>query len=113
MYGPARKITTAAIALALCTVPTGAIAAKAGAKGAESTATAVAPPASNPWITLSAMTSSSTAASSAAAQGYEEEGVGFPPLPVLAVILATIGVAIYILVADDDDDDGIGIPISP
>ena len=112
MLSPVRKLTTIALALALCAVPTGAIAARP-APAAAPAATTAASPAANPWLTLSAMTSSSASAS-AAAQGDYDDRPGFPPLPVLAVILATIGVAIYILVADDDDDDDdIFFPISP
>jgi len=71
-------------------------------------APAVAPSSVSPWLTLSAMSGSTTAATAAAAaaQGEEDEGMGWPPLPVLAVILATIGVAIFILVDDDDSSFG-------
>jgi len=31
--------------------------------------------------------------------------MGFPPLPVLAVILATLALGIWILVKNDDDED--------
>jgi hypothetical protein len=70
----------------------------------------------DPWIALSAMSSSSSAAaavaSTAAAQpdNSYNRGIGAPPWPALAVILATLALAIYILV--DDDDDG-SVPVSP
>ena len=106
MSGFGRKITAAAIAVSLCAVPTAAI----GAAPSPAAPPVAAAP-TNPWLTLSAMTTSSSAATSAtAAQGYDG-GSGFPPAVPLAVILATIAMAIYILTRDDDD--GNLSPISP
>ena len=77
-----------------------------------STGTAVAAqpasaPAIDPWLALSAMSSSSAASASATALqsdvGYaarDNRHLRAPPLPVLAVILATLAVAIYILLDD-------------
>jgi hypothetical protein len=96
MWDFGRRITGAAIAFSLCAAPTAAI-------GAPPAAAPV-----NPWLALSAMTTSSSAATVAAAQG-DDDGRGVPILP-LAVILATIGVAVYILVKDDEHH---GTPISP
>ena len=114
--GLVRKVTVAAVATSLLFVPTAVIAAAPVAPIAAVTPAAVTPSTANPWLALSAMTtsSSSAAAATAAAQDYDvdDDGVGFPPLPVLAVILATIGVAIYIL-ASDDDGDLDGFDISP
>ncbi len=100
MTGILRKFAAAAIAASLVAVPTGAIAAPA-ARAAAST---------NPWLTLSAMTTSSSAANAAAVEG--EDGPGFPPIGSLVVILGTIALAVYILTKDDGDDD-LGLPISP
>ena len=64
-----------------------------------------------PWLTLSAMSSSSSAstAATAAQDGDNEGGFSAPPLLPLAVILATLAVAIYIAVDDNPDD----LPLSP
>ena len=104
MSGIGRNITAAAAAISLCIVPTAAIAATPVASAA---AAPVAAAPVNPWLALSAMTTSSSAVSSAAAAQGEDGDGGVPILP-LAVILATIGVAVYILVKDDSSD-----PISP
>jgi hypothetical protein len=107
------KVIAAAVATSLVAVPTVTIAAPI-ASAIPAAPTAAPPSTANPWLALSAMTTSSSSAT-AAAQGYDDDdddGPGFPPLPVLAVILATIGVAIYIL-ASDDDGDLDGFDISP
>jgi len=93
MLGFGRKLTAAAVAMSLCAVPTVAI-------GATPAAPAAVPQASvqgNPWLTLSAMTTSSSATTAAVA-GQGNDGPGFPPIAPLAVILATIAAAIYIAV---------------
>ena len=46
------------------------------------------------------MTGSSAATTAAAAQG--DPGPGFPPIAPLAVILATIAMAVYLLVKDEN-----------
>lgn len=98
----ARTLTTAMVASALAFVPVGAIAATPAPVAASS--------ATSPWLTLGAMTSSS---SSAAAALQDERRRGVPILP-LAVILATIAVAIYILVKDDDGEVDVDFePVSP
>jgi hypothetical protein len=104
MWGSGRKIAAAAVAFSLCAVPTAALGANPSVRAAAATPGATAPV--SPWLTLSAMTTSSSAATTAALR-HEEGHAGFPPLPVLAVILATIAVAIWILV--DDDDGRLGI----
>ena len=109
MPGLLRKITSAAAATALLASPTTAFA---------SSRTAATPSASANWAMLSAMSSaSSSSAALAAAQGdyayRDNRGI---PLPVIAVLAATIGLAIWILVHDEDDGDvdfGIGDPLSP
>jgi hypothetical protein len=111
MSGLMRGLTAAVVAVSLCSVSTAAISASPAPPVAVAPASAVTP---NAWLTLSAMTSSSSAAT-AAADDYND-GVGFPPWPVLAVILATIAVGIYILVKDDNDDLDIDFnpePVSP
>ena len=110
MLGSMRKLTAFAVGISLMSVTTGAIA-------AAPTPAPVANAASvNPWVALGAMSSSSaaTAATAAAAQdNYRDDGMGFPPIPVLIIILATLGVGIWIL-TKDDDHDGLDIePISP
>jgi hypothetical protein len=110
MSGLARRLTAAAVALSLCSVSTVAISAVPPPPTAAPSAATTAIPA-NPWLTLSAMTTSSSVASSAAAAQYYDGRPGFPPWPALAVILATISLAIYILVKDDDGN--LDIPISP
>jgi hypothetical protein len=77
---------------------------------------ASAPQAVDPWLALSAMSSSSSASTAvsttAAAQSDAAYDRGFsaPPWPALAVIAATLALAIYLLVDDEDDD---GVPVSP
>ena len=79
-----------------------------------SAAAAATPQSVQPWLTLSAMSSSSSASTAAAAataaqDGDYDQGMGFPPLLPLAVILATVAVAIFLL-ADDTSEDR---PLSP
>lgn len=104
MSGLTRKLTSAAVAAALTLVPAGAFASTPSPTAAPVTAI----PAGNPWLTLSAMTSTSSTASAAALR-HEEGHAGFPPLVPLAIILATIAVAIWIAVDDDEDGDFIGL----
>jgi hypothetical protein len=103
MSGLARKLTSAAVAAGLTLVPAGAFASPPAPSAAPAAATAA-----NPWLTLSAMTSTSSTASAAALR-HEEGHAGFPPLVPLAIILATIAVAIWIAVDDDEDGDFIGL----
>ena len=74
-------------------------------------------PTVDPWLTLSAMTGSSSDAAAvlAAKQDDDDDDVaaGWPPLASLTVILGTIGTAIYILLDDDDSNNGDPIPLSP
>lgn len=113
MTGFTRRITAFAVATALIAVPTGAIASRPAAAPI-ATQQVAATPAANPWLTLSAMTTTSGAANAAALQ--DDGSPGWPPLIPLAIILATIALAIWILI-DDDDGDGIDFddeePVSP
>lgn len=110
MSGIVRRVTAAFVAASLIAVPTSAIAAKSTAPA---TAPAVRTAPVSPWLQLSAMTStSSSAATAVAAQDYDDDGPGFPPIAPLVVILGTIALAIYILTKDDGDDD-LGLPVSP
>lgn len=107
MFGSMRKLTAFAVGISLMSVTTAAVAAAPVPAPAPVARTAAA----SPWVTLGAMNSSSAAAaatSTAAAQDYRDDGMGFPPLIVLAIILATLAVGIWIIVDDDDKD-----PISP
>jgi hypothetical protein len=99
------KLTTAMCALALLIGPSAASAAPA-------------PSPVNPWLAMTAMSSSSSPSTAAAAaavaqsDGTYRRGFSTPALPALAVILATLAVAIWLLV-DDDDDDNVTVPVSP
>jgi hypothetical protein len=110
MFGSMRKITAFAVGASLMSVTTGAVAA------APAPAPVVNTQSVSPWVALGAMNSSTAAAAAttaAAQDGYRGEGMGFPPIPVLVIILATLGVGIWIL-TKDDDHDGLDIePISP
>ena len=100
MSGFARKLTSAAVVAGLALVPAGAFA-TAPAPAAKPSAATTAP--ADPWLTLSAMTSTSSSATAAALR-HEEGHAGWPPVVPLAIILATIAVAIWIAVDDDDGD---------
>jgi hypothetical protein len=104
----ARNLAAASAAIALCSAS-----AVATASSAATTSPApIVSASSNPWITLSALTTGSAATSSAAvAQG--EGNVGDPPKEPLAVILATIATAVYILLDDDNDNLDVKLPVSP
>lgn len=108
MSGILRKVTAAAVAASMAAVPTGAIAASPAATPAAAPTSATTP--TNPWLALSAMTTSSSASS--ASLRHEEGHVGFPPIVPLIVILGTIALGVYILTKDDDDEP-LGFPISP
>ena len=112
MFGLKSKLTTTAVILSLCAVPTGAIAA-APASVPASTARVAATGPSSPWVALGAMSASSSASAAAFAQDDYREGSGFPPVVPLAIILGTLALAIYILVSDDDGDIGISRPVEP
>jgi hypothetical protein len=95
--------------MSLVTIPTVSIAATPAAPAAAAP-TVVAPPA-NAWLSLSAMTANSSSAA-AAATLQDDDGPGFPPIAPLVVILATIGVAIWILTKGDNDSN-LDLPVSP
>lgn len=59
------------------------------------------------------MTISSSASSAAGAAQGDPDGVRFPPIAPLAVILATIAANIYILIKNDDGDLDLEVPVSP
>lgn len=104
MSGFGRNLLAVAIAGSLCVVPTASIAATPVAAPA-APAAAAAP--ADPWLALSAMTTSSSAVTTAAAARHTEDHRAFPILP-LILILATIAVGVWILL-DDDDDKSLGI----
>lgn len=105
MSGFGRNILAVAIAGSLCVAPTASIAASPAASAPAAPATAAAP--ADPWLALSAMTTSSSAVTNAAAVRHTEDHRAFPILP-LVLILATIAVGVWILL-DDDDDKSLGI----
>ena len=109
MPGFMRRLTATAVATSLLAVSTGAIAA---APAPRTAAPRVSNSQTNPWLALSAMTSTSSSAATAAAQDYDDDGPGFPPILPLIVILGTIALGVYILTKDDDDEP-LGFPISP
>lgn len=93
---------------------TGAICALALLASSSAASAAATPQSVQPWLTMSAMSASSSASTAAAAasvaqDGDYERGFSAPPLLPLAVILATLAVAIYLLV----DDNGENPPLSP
>ncbi len=111
MSGFVHRLTLAAVGVSLCVVPTGAIA----ASPEPTVQPAAAVPTVDAWLALSAMTTGSSSASAAAAAAQDDDDdddrVGFPPWSSLGVIVATIGVAIYILLKDHNHD--IELPLSP
>lgn len=110
MPGILRTLTATAVATSLLAVSTVAVAASPAApRAASPTASAAS---TNPWLALSAMTSTSSSAAAAAAQNYDDDGPGFPPIVPLIVILGTIALGVYILTKNDDDEP-LGLPISP
>ena len=86
-----------------------------GSTAAQAASTTAQPlPQVNSWLALSSMSSPTVAASTVASlqSDYQtsRRGMRGPPLPALAVILATIALAIYIIASDEDDD---GFLLSP
>jgi hypothetical protein len=112
MRRSARFIASALVSLSLVASSTGAVAAAAPA------------PASNGWLALSMLTPSGSVAlagtGAAAAQpeappppppaAEYRGGIGTPPLPVILIWLAVLGVDIYILTKNDHHHP---IPNSP
>ena len=116
MLGCGRKLAAFAAAYSLVAGSCAAVAAQAvPAPAPISVATAPANGA-NPWLTLSAMTTSSTNLSKAATEQSEPVAVGWPPEPSLLVMLATIATTVYVVLKNDDGGGRLGIlplPISP
>ena len=85
-----------------------------GSTAAQAATTAAPPQQLNSWLALSSMSSPTVAASTVASlqSDYEapRRGMRGPPLPALAVILATIALAVYIIASDEDDG---GFNLSP
>jgi hypothetical protein len=104
-----RKFTAAAVAMSMVTIPTASISATPATPAAVAP-TVVASP-TNAWLSLSAMTANSSSAA-AAATLQDDDGPGFPPIAPLVVIVATIGVAIWILTKGDNDGH-LHLPVSP
>ena len=116
MKGISSKLTAIAIVTALMAVPTGAIASSPTAPPAMVQQTAT--PAVNPWLTLSALTTSSAVTSAAAAATVQDDAYDTPsPWPAWVIIGLTAALAIWILVQDGDGDgldfDDDEEPVSP
>lgn len=123
MLGCGRKLAAFAAAVSLLVGSGAAFAAqptRAPAPISEASAPATG---ADPWLTLSAMTVSSSSASAAAATQGESVPISWPHIAPLSVVLGTIATAIYILLDDDNgsrDGSGIGpalglrpTPLSP
>jgi hypothetical protein len=107
-----RTLSAVAALGSVMAVPAGSIAAAQPAIPSPTVQQASAAAATNPWLALSAMTSSSGAASAAATQG--DATVGPPPVAPLMVILGTIALAVWILIGDNDGDFNLTEePVSP
>ena len=107
MPGLLRKIAGMTASLALLSIPAGSIAASAPQ---------AAPSAANAWTTLSVMSTGASSANIAAAEDdmRNDGGVSGIPLPVIGVLLLTLGVAIWIVTRDDKGNLGLGpFPLSP
>ena len=118
MSGARTKLTAAIVAAGLVFTSTAAGAARAAAPAPQ------APPTS--WTTLSMLTPSGAiglggaAAQAAVADNqappppaYAGGGSSFPPIPVIAILLAEVAVAIYILSHHDHGHISLGNPNSP
>lgn len=123
MLGCGRKLAACAAAISLLSGTGAAVAAQVSRAPAPALeANAQAQPA-NPWLTLSAMTASSSATSTTEAATGEAVQVGWPHIAPLSVVLGTIATAIYILLDEDNNKrdettiiHGIGLsptPLSP
>jgi len=103
MLGPVR--TVAAVAAAISLIAGSGVSFAASAMPAPKIPALAPAPTANPWLALSAMTYSTNATAAAALSAESQrETAGQPPALPLAVVLATIATAIYILL--DDDDQG-------
>lgn len=109
MLGQLRSCCAIAIVVSLIVAPSGALAAGQTAAQPIGAAQSAAPV--SPWLTLSAMTSTSSEATAAAA-AQQENVEGAPPTSSLSVIMSTIALAIWILLEDHDGDFDLE-PISP
>lgn len=102
MPNPARTFTAVAAAAAVIAVPTGSIAATPLPQATPQQASAAA--ATNPWLTLSAMSGNSSSASAAAAAAVQDvdRGPHFPDAAPLVVMLGTIALGVWILFKIDE-----------
>lgn len=107
----ARNLTAAAAIISLCSVSTVALASTPAGPGIGRPAPVASGPSSQ-WITLSAMTTGSSAASTAT-DDQVETNIGFPPVAPLVVILATIATTVYLLLRDDHHHFDFELPVSP
>ena len=112
-----RKLIVAAATISLVGASTSAIAAS------NTPISSPAATAAGSWSTLSVMTGSNAAIAAIRDDDDDDREGGFwhPPFLSLAVILATIGTAIYILIKKDDNNLGFNtdppvpvlVPLSP
>ena len=98
----ARTLSAVTAAIAVITVPAGSLAASPLPQATPQQASAAA--ATNPWLTLSAMTGNSSSASAAAAavSRDEDDDPDFPPAAPLLVMLGTIALGVWILFKLDE-----------
>lgn len=93
-----RTLFAVAAVIAVTAVPTGSIAATPLPQATAQQAGAAA--ATNPWLTLSAMTGNSSSAASAVAAAQDQQDSDFPPIPPLIVMLGTFALGVWILFED-------------
>ena len=103
-----RAFTVAAVIVSMVAAPTLATA----AAPASAAVSAPAATAAGSWGTLSMMTGSSAATAAIGSDDDREGGFGHPALLSLAIILATLAAAIYIITKKRDKDLEFN-PLSP
>ena len=107
MFGRVRNIAVATAAISLGIASSVAVPAPI-APAATPVSEARAPAGQiNPWLTLSAMTASTSSVSAIGAAQGEAAAVGWPNIAPLSVVLGSIATSIYILL-DEDKDNGNG-----
>lgn len=102
-----RAFTVAAVIVSMVGASTSAIAAPTAARSSAPAASAA-----GSWGTLSMMTGSSAATAAIRSDDDREGGFGHPALLSLAIILATLAAAIYIITKKRDKDLEFN-PLSP
>lgn len=113
MLGCGRKLAACAAAISLLSGTGAAVAAQAIRAPAPVRAVTVQARTADPWLTLSAMTASSSNTSATVAGQSEAVPVGWPHIVPLSVVLGTIATAIYILLDDDKNSSNGNRGIGP